>query len=59
MGDCNWRTIYRVYEISPDCRKYGRVVRDFKTLKGAINCTNKSIYRYYLEKRVLEFTISL
>ena len=41
------RTIYRVYEVSPEYRRHGKVIRDFKTLKGAINCVNKSIYRYY------------
>lgn len=52
-------TIYRVYEVSPEHRKHGKVIRDFKTLKGALNCVNKSIYRFYLEKEVLMYTIRL
>jgi hypothetical protein len=52
-------TIYRVYEVSPEHRKHGKVIRDYKTLKGALNCVNKSIYRFYLEKEVLMYTIRL
>ena len=52
-------TIYRVYEMSPEYRKHGRVIRDYKTLKGALNCVDKSIYRFHLEKKVLVYTIRL
>ena len=52
-------TIYRVYEVSPEHRKHGKVIRDFKTLKGALNCVDKSIYRFYLEKEVLMYMIKL
>ena len=55
----DWTKIYRVYEVSPECRKHGKVIRDFKTLKGALNCVNKSIYRFYLEKQVLMYMIKL
>lgn len=44
--------MYRVYEILPGCRKHGKVVRDYKTLTSALNCVNKSIYRFYLEIHV-------
>ena len=52
-------TTYRVYEVSPECREHGKVIRDYKTLKGALNCVNKSIYRFHLEKKVLVYTIGL
>ena len=52
-------TTYRVYEVSPEHRKHGKVIRDYKTLKGALNCVNKSIYRFYLKKQVLMYIIKL
>ena len=46
-------TMYRVYEVSPEYRKHGKLIGQYKTLKGALNCVNKSIYRFYLEITVI------
>ena len=43
------RTIYRVYEVSPDCRKHGRLRRIYLTRDLAERYMNGSIYRYIRE----------
>ena len=57
----NWteRKIYKVYEIAPDCRKHGRLLRSYRSFCHANSFMSKSIYRYMKEDRVLEGVICL
>lgn len=43
------RTIYKVYEVSPDCRRYGRLRKTYLTKALAERDMNGSIYRYIRE----------
>lgn len=43
------RTIYKVYEISPECRKFGRLKKVYFTKRLAEKYMNASIYRYIKE----------
>lgn len=50
---------YKVYEITPDCRKHGRLLKSYRSIDRANNFMAKSIYRYMKEERVLEGVICL
>lgn len=51
-------TVYKVYEIRPDCRKHGKLLKRFKTKRAAESYVNMSIYRFMREGRVLVFKLT-
>lgn len=46
------RPVFNVYEITPDCRTHGRLLRSYKSKERAYAFMNKSIYRYMKQKNV-------
>ena len=51
------RTVYKVYEISPECRDFGKLLKTYFAKKSADKFAEKSIYRYVKEDKVLVVTI--
>lgn len=45
-------TKYAVYEIAPDAREYGRLLKIYKNKQAAEKAVEKSIYRYMKERDV-------
>lgn len=61
MADHNgdWVKEYRVYEITPEFREHGKLLKRYKSKDRAYAFMNKSIYRYVKEREVLVVTIHL
>ena len=45
--------IWNVYEITPDCRRHGRLKKTFRNKTRAIRYMEQSIYRFIKESEMI------